>query len=325
MNTRADQASPRSLHSKVERPPLSLPADPKTYDHPGSNTYLLGTGPERILLDTGEGRSSSRDALTSVVSSEDCTITDVLLSHWHHDHIGGVADIQALDSNITLHKHNPTYDPQSSLTSYTIQPIADSQRFRTPSGFEVQALHTPGHTKDHMCFLVTASPEDPSEVGSLFTADNVLGHGTAVFEDLAAYLSSLQIMHSAIPTDKTVVAYPGHGAAIPNAKGKITEYIEHRHMREQEALNVLKYGTPTPPPSSNSQQSEAADVGALEVVTGKEWGSMEMVKVIYRHYPENLWEPAEMGLLMVLEKLRGEGRVEKGPKGGWIVLEKAAL
>jgi endoribonuclease LACTB2 len=238
-----------------------------------------------------------------------------------------VRDLQTVSTSSILHKHNPSYDPQSALTSHTINPISHSQRFSTGSGFEVEALYTPGHTKDHMCFVITASPEDPAEVGSIFTADNVLGHGTAVFENLAAYLASLATMREALPTDKTVRAFPGHGAVIEDAKAKIAEYIEHRHMREQEVLNVLKYGTPTPPPNSaDSKKSEGAeDLGGLEIVTGKQWGSMEMVKVIYRHYPENLWEPAEMGLLMVLEKLRGEGRVEKGKQGGWIVLEKAAL
>ncbi|KPI34642.1 Beta-lactamase-like protein 2, partial [Cyphellophora attinorum] len=178
-------------------------------------------------------------------------------------------------------------------------------------GFEVQALHTPGHTEDHMCFLITASPLDPSEVGSIFTADNT-------------YVASLGIMKTAVSNSAhtTVRAFPGHGAVIPDARAKIAEYIEHRHMREQEALNVLKYGTPSPPPAEEGSEGSA---GGLEVVTGKEWGSMEMVKVIYRHYPENLWEPAERGLLMVLEKLRKEGRVKKGEQGGWVLLEQAAL
>ncbi|ETN46050.1 uncharacterized protein HMPREF1541_00233 [Cyphellophora europaea CBS 101466] len=304
-----------------------LGGNPSKFTLQGSNTYLLGTGPERILLDTGEGRDSWRDALSSTLKSESCTVTTALLSHWHHDHIGGVSALRALHPNtsISVHKHNPTYDPgNSQLDTSKISPITDGQRFRTPSGFEVQALHTPGHTTDHMCFVVTASASDPSEVGAIFTADNVLGHGTAVFEDLATYLSSLHIMKDAVSRSSSPVkAFPGHGAAIPDALAKISEYIEHRRMREQEALNVLKYGTPTPPPTEEG--SEAADVGALEVIKGKEWGSMEMVKVIYRHYPENLWEPAEKGLLMVLAKLEAEGRVERGPQGGWIVLEKAAL
>ena len=69
-----------------------------------------------------------------------------------------------------------------------------------------------------------------------------------------------------------------------------------------------------PPPSPQSEAVEhenADDISGLEVVTGKEWTSMEMVKVIYRHYPENLWLPAEGGLLMVLEKLRGDGKREE--------------
>lgn len=241
------------------------------------------------------------------------------------DHIGGINDLRALqtDGEVAVHKHNPDYDPYSQMDTSTINPINDGQRFRNPCGFEVQALYTPGHTEDHMCFLITDSP-DPEEIGSIFTADNVLGHGTAVFEDLQTYVDSLQVMKSAVSNDehKQVKAYPGHGAVIDDARAKIAEYIEHRHMREQEALNVLKYGTPTPPPADDASESSA---GGMEIVTGKEWGSMEMVKVIYRHYPENLWEPAERGLLMVLDKLRKEQRVDKGKQGGWIVLEKAAL
>merc|ERR1711977_402405 len=196
-----------------------------------------------------------------------------------------------MSSDVKVYKNKPALNPDGLLDPDRVHDIGDGQHFSvsTPEGaFEVEAVHTPGHAKDHMCFLVTSSP-DPTEVGAIFTADNVLGHGTAVFEDLATYLSSLHIMKDAVSRSSSPVkAFPGHGAAIPDALAKISEYIEHRRMREQEALNVLKYGTPTPPPTEEG--SEAADVGALEVIKGKEWGSMEMVKVIYRHYPENLWE-----------------------------------
>ena len=48
---------------------------------------------------------------------------------------------------------------------------------------------------------------------------------------------------------------------------------------------------------------------------------MEMVKIIYRMYPENLWGPAEGGLLQVLDKLRGDGRVVE-KDGKWKVSEE---
>ena len=182
-----------------------------------------------------------------------------------------------------------------------------------------------------MCFLITSSP-DPSEVGSIFTADNVLGHGTAVFEDLAAYLDSLNLMKSRAKGK----AYPGHGAVIEDATAKIDEYIAHRRMREEEALNVLRYGTVKPPGTSaahdsitsygesDSETEKPVGLGK-EVTVGKQWASMEMVKVIYRHYPESLYQPAEFGLLMVLEKLKRDGKVVKTEGGKWRVSEKATL
>jgi endoribonuclease LACTB2 len=309
-----------------------LGGNPSKFTLQGSNTYLLGSGPQRILLDTGEGRSAWSSSVSSVLESEKCSISQCLLSHWHGDHVGGVNALLKLSSSSppTISKHMPTLNPHARFDPSILSEISPNQSFSTPEGFTIKSLHTPGHTKDHMCFLITSSPNQ-DEVGGIFTFDNVLGHGTAVFEDLAVYLNSLAVMKDALPTDRPVTAYPGHGAIIDDASAKIQEYIEHRHIREEEALNVLRYGTPTPPPSS--PHSEAVEhesgsqdnIGALEVTAGKEWTSMEMVKVIYRHYPENLWQPAEGGLLMVLEKLKGDGKVKRSREGKWSVSERAAL
>ena len=53
---------------------------------------------------------------------------------------------------------------------------------------------------------------------------------------------------------------------------------------------------------------------------------MDIVKVIYKDYPENLWEPAEKGVLQILNKLKGEGKVVKDDrKGTWLLTEKSSL
>lgn len=137
------------------------------------------------------------------------------------------------------------------------------------------------------------------EEDALFTGDNVLGHGTAVFEDLPLYLSSLEAM-SKVAGGR---GYPGHGAVIPNCPEKIREYIDHRAMREREVIQVL--GT----------KGE-----------GKGMSCMEMVKVIYKDVPENLHISASRGVYQILNKLRGEGKAMYDEEGDlWFLNGKAVL
>lgn len=130
----------------------------------------------------------------------------------------------------------------------------------------------------------------------MFTGDNVLGHGTAVFEDLATYLNSLAQMRKQFGGR----AYPGHGAVIEDGRGRITEYISHRKQREDELLQALRKidGEATP---------------------------MELVKVVYEDVPENLHEAAANGALQVLQKLEGEGKVISNGNGKWQISGKATL
>lgn len=137
----------------------------------------------------------------------------------------------------------------------------------------------------------------------------VLGHGTAVFEDLAAYLNSLEQMRHQF----TGRAYPAHGAVIEDGRARIVEYIKHRQQREDEIIRVLKYGTLHPPETPDGN------------IQSKAWTSMELVKVIYYDVPVNLHEPAEKGVIMVLKKLQGEGRVSQGKDGRWMLNERSAL
>lgn len=132
----------------------------------------------------------------------------------------------------------------------------------------------------------------------MFTADNVLGHGTAVFEDLSTYMRSLESMSRAFKGR----AYPGHGPVIEDGPAKVLEYIKHRKLREKQVLDVL------------AQEKEGG------------WSSMEIVKVIYKEYPENLWLPAEKGILQILGKLEEDGRVghDEG-KDTWSLKGKPSL
>jgi len=293
-----------------------LGGNPSKFTLQGSNTYLLGRGPKRILLDTAQGFPAWKEHLSSALKSEGTTVSTCLLSHWHHDHIGGMVDFQSLCPDAKIYKNSPSLNPDGILKDdMEVLEIQDGQTFSTGEegeGFKVKALHCPGHTKDHMAFIITES-SDEKELGAMFTGDNVLGHGTAVFEDLATYLKSLHLMSENI--EKGVRAYPAHGAVIEEGKDKIEFYIKHRLQRENEALQVLRTG----------RVDAASDEKPGTEVVAKEWDSMDMVKIIYKEYPENLYAPAEMGLLQVLKKLEGEGRVVREEGGGWKLGPKSVL
>jgi ribonuclease/clavin/mitogillin len=233
------------------------------------------------LIDTAEGLADYESLLSSVLKSEKCVISAVLLTHWHHDHVGGIDQVTALCPKATFSKNYPS----DSKLEYL--PINDGDEFSV-EGATVKAVHTPGHTADHTAFYMETS-------GGLFTGDSVLGQGTTVFENLTTYLSSLKKQLDLNPA----TIFPGHGPVITGrqaARDKIQEYINHREQRENEIIDVIM------------KRGSDAQVTAEDVV-----------KVIYAKYPQSLWPAAERGVLQHLDKLKDEGRAQNVGGGKWVL------
>jgi glyoxylase-like metal-dependent hydrolase (beta-lactamase superfamily II) len=95
--------------------------------------------------------------------------------------------------------------------------------------FYLRAIHTPGHTTDHLCYWL-------EEEQSLFAGDTILGQGTTEFEDLYDYLNSLKLILHLSP--KRI--YPGHGPVVDNPQETIEHYIAHRQQRNDQILAALK-------------------------------------------------------------------------------------
>jgi len=223
----------------------------------------------------------------NTLQEENAHISTVLITHWHGDHVGGIPELLKLDPRPRFYKQ------QDVDIDHEVEPINDGQRF-TVEGANLRACHSPGHTHDHMAFVL-------EEEDALFTGDNVLGHGTAVFEDLSLYLGSLSKMAGLVKGR----AYPGHGETLPSATARIQEYIDHRAAREREVLTVLV------------QESGPEKKGV---------SAMQLVKIIYKDTPESLHLPASRGVIQVLDKLVTDGRaVFDDNEGLWTPTEKAIL
>lgn len=263
-----------------------LGGNPSKFTLQGTNTYLIGSGPRRLLIDTAEGKPSWIAALKRTLAEEKATVTAALLTHWHGDHVGGVRDLlEATGPETKVYKHQPDAGQLD---------IAEGQRFAV-DGATLTAHHTPGHTADHMVFAL-------AEEDALFTGDNVLGQGTGVFEDLSAYLASLATMETLFGGR----GYPGHGPVVDDGPARIREYVAHRRQREDQITATLR--------------------GANEGAPGGRaaWEPMELVRVIYRDVPESLHLPARGGVVQVLEKLEKEGRAYE-EEGRWVLRDREAL
>jgi glyoxylase-like metal-dependent hydrolase (beta-lactamase superfamily II) len=258
-----------------DRVAVALGQNPGVFTGPGTNTYLVGTGPKRILLDTGEGRPAYLDVLERACERAGVTgLQEIVLTHGHPDHMGGVPGV--LERFGPLRVSKLPWPGNDEKYGCELTTIGDGAVVRT-AGATLRAVHTPGHAQDHLCFML-------EEEQALFSGDNVLGVGTTVIPaqggDLLDYMSSLGRLLDEAPR----AIYPAHGPRIADGEAKIREYIAHRREREAQILAALGEGLSRIP---------------------------DMVRRIYAAYPESLHGAAAMSVASHLRKLEREGRVAR--------------
>jgi glyoxylase-like metal-dependent hydrolase (beta-lactamase superfamily II) len=189
----------------------------------GTNTWIVGTDPS-VVIDPGPDDPGHILA----VADEAEPVAAVLLTHHHPDHAPGARRLADVTGASVL-----AYAPEEHETRLAPDEVVEAGDVR------LRAIHTPGHTPDHLCFL--AEPD-----GRLFTGDTVLGRGTSMIDppegDMAAYVRSLESLRDLEPS----VIYPGHGPVVFTPKGKLDHYLRHRARREESILEAVGRGRRTP-------------------------------------------------------------------------------
>ncbi|MHB8510579.1 MAG: MBL fold metallo-hydrolase [Actinomycetota bacterium] len=203
-----------------------LAPNPSMMTLEGTNSYIVGNAENVIVIDPGPSDDTHLQALKDEVGS--ANVVGIFLTHWHHDH--SEAALQAsklLDAPIG--SWSPLGDERAGIR------LHDGENAGA-NGVTLTAIHTPGHSSDHLCFWL-------EQERALFTGDLILGRGTSVVAypdgDMIAYLKSIKRVRDI--HSKTL--YPGHGPVLRDPATVVQEYLDHRMMRERQVIDALP-GTP---------------------------------------------------------------------------------
>jgi len=195
--------------------------NPGPYTGPGTNTWILDAGPVAIVIDPGPDDNAHLEAIEKRLAGR--TVGVVLVTHSHPDHLP-LAERLASRHHASVRRHPD---------------LADGDIVRA-GNLGVTALHTPGHSADHLSFLIAAD-------GAVFTGDLILGRGSSMVTypegDVAAYLRSLDRLAALRPR----TLFPGHWDPVTDAMAKIEEYRAHRLEREAQVLAEVRRGAGTAP------------------------------------------------------------------------------
>jgi glyoxylase-like metal-dependent hydrolase (beta-lactamase superfamily II) len=217
--------------------------NPSPFTFKGTVSYIVGKG-KVAIVDPGPDDPAHVAALLDAVRGE--TVTHIFVTHTHRDHSPAVAPVKAATGATVYAEgpHRPSRDvhlgeaPRLDASGdFDFRPdvqLADGETV-AGEGWTLEAVTTPGHTKNHMAFSL-------QEADAMFIGDHVMGWSTSIVAppdgSMTDYMASLEKL-----THRDETTYlPGHGGLIDDAPKFVAQYIAHRKGRENSILARLAKG-----------------------------------------------------------------------------------
>jgi glyoxylase-like metal-dependent hydrolase (beta-lactamase superfamily II) len=252
-----------------------LAPNPSLMTGRGTNTYVLGRANRVVVIDPGPADPDHLTSIDRAVGARGQAAL-VLLTHHHLDHSeAAVAVARRLGVPLAgiAHPDGPRLG----------RDLIDAEELDLGE-VTLKVLGTPGHTRDHACFVW-------KEEGAVFVGDLVAGEGFIVIDppegNMSDYLESLARIRdlAAGPSRAPAVLLPGHGPHIDEPRAYLDGYIAHRRQREEKVRGSI--------PAAFGLSAE------------------QLLPLAYDDTPESMYPVAVRSLQAHLDKLVTEGLVEE--------------
>lgn len=214
-----------------------LAPNPSPFTYTGTQTYLVGTT-DLAVIDPGPDDSHHIAALLAAIGGR--SVRAILCTHTHRDHSPAAPAVRAATgapvigcAPLSLDDAGPRADAAFDTDYAPDRVLADGETV-SGQGWTLEAVATPGHTSNHLCF---ALPESRA----LFSGDHVMGWSTTVVAppdgDMAAYMTSLDKL---MAREQDRIYFPAHGEPIERPHRFVRGLIGHRRQREGQILRLLR-------------------------------------------------------------------------------------
>ncbi|MFL6674239.1 MAG: hydroxyacylglutathione hydrolase [Massilia sp.] len=207
---------------------LAVPAFKDNY------LWLIHDGVHAAAVDPGDS-----GPIFAALASHKLTLTSILLTHHHADHIGGVPELLA-------RAKVPVFGPRREAIAGVTDPLGEGERFTVPGlGLEFDVLDVPGHTSGHIAY-VRRTPG----AHWLFCGDTLFAGGCGrLFEGTPAQMVDSLAKLAALPDDTQV--FCAHEYTLSNLR--FADAVEHGNRALQLRLHdesaKRAAGLPTVPSS----------------------------------------------------------------------------
>ncbi|MBC7578477.1 MAG: hydroxyacylglutathione hydrolase [Tardiphaga sp.] len=193
-----------------------------------------------LIHDPQSGATASIDApdarpIIEVLRREGWKLTDILITHHHADHVGGVKELkQTYGCRVTA-----PHDQKVAIQDVDIRVGEDD--FVQVGALIARVLETPGHTLDHVSYVFDSER-------ALFAADTLFSIGCGrVFEGTYPMMWQSLLRLRELPDDFRL--YCGHEYTAANVKFAlgIEPHNEALKARAEEVTRLRAAGKPTIP------------------------------------------------------------------------------